>query len=129
MIENGGKEPSFNVDKIIAFEVTSYSAIEYTELQSAGEGFPKSFPKLLTELLTKLVPSYFQDSDRNSIETILQNLVEPKSAKELALIMSCSTRTLKDKYLDKMIQAGAIAMTIPDKPNSNKQKYKLVTDY
>lgn len=121
MIDNGNKEPIFNFDKITAFEVISYSAIKYTDLQDNSEAFPKSFPKL--------IPSYFQEKDMNSIETILKSLGEPKSAKELASIMSCSTRTLKDKYLDKMMQAGVIEMTIPDKPNSNKQKYKLVTDH
>src|SRR5574344_569688 len=124
MIDNGNREPLFNVDKITAFEVISYSAVKYADLQNNAEKFPKSFPKSFT----KLIPSYFQDSDINSIETILNSLVEPKSAKELASIMSCSTRTLKDKYLDKMIKADVIEMTIPDKPNSNKQKYRLVTD-
>lgn len=125
MIDNGNKEPAFNVDKITAFEVISYSAVKYTDLQDNSEAFSKSFPKSFT----KLIPSYFQQSDINSIEIILKSLGEPKSAKELASIMSCSTRTLKDKYLDKMMQAGVIEMTIPDKPNSNIQKYKLVTDH
>ena len=31
-----------------------------------------------------------------------------------------------DKYLDKMLQAEVISMTIPDKPTSRNQKYKLV---
>lgn len=129
MIDNGNKEPVFNVDKITAFEVISFSAIKYTDLQDNSESLPKSLPKSFPKSLTKLIPVYFQDNDSNSIETILKSLDEPKSAKELALIMLCSTRTLKDKYLNKMLQAEVIAMTIPDKPNSNKQKYKLVTDH
>lgn len=32
MVENGGKEPTFNVDKITAFEVISYSAIKHSDL-------------------------------------------------------------------------------------------------
>ncbi len=124
MIENGGKEPLFSVDKITAFEVTSYSAIKYADLQDANEDLPKMFPKIFT----KLIPSCFQGSEVKNIEIILKSLNEPKSAKELASIMSCSTRTLKDKYLDKMLQAEVIVMTIPDKPSSGKQKYKLVTD-
>ncbi len=128
MIENGGKEPIFNIDKITAFEVTSYSALDDTDLQGDNEDFPKIFPKMFPKIFTKLIPSCFQGSEVKNIEIILKSLNEPKSAKELASIMSCSTRTLKDKYLDKMLQAEVIVMTIPDKPSSGKQKYKLVTD-
>ena len=60
--------------------------------------------------------------------TILSNLLEPKSAKELASIVTYSVRTMKDKYLIKMLQAGVITMTILDKPTSSKQKYKLVIE-
>ena len=115
---------TFNVDKITAFEVISYSAIKHTDLQISNESFPKSFPKLLD----KLIPSYFQEKERDIIETILSNLIEPKSAKELASIVVYSVRTMKDKYLIKMLQAGVITMTILDKPTSSKQKYKLVIE-
>ena len=110
MIENGGKEPIFNIDKITAFEVTSYSALDDTDLQGDNEDFPKIFPKMFPKIFTKLIPSCFQGSEVKNIEIILKSLNEPKSAKELASIMSCSTRTLKDKYLDKMLQAEVIVM-------------------
>ena len=51
-----------------------------------------------------------------------------KSAKDLASLVTCSVRTMKDKYLTKMLQTGVITMTILDKPTSSKQKYKLVIE-
>ena len=51
---------TFNVDKITAFEVISYSAIKHVDLQIYNESFPKSFPKLLD----KLIPSHFQEKER-----------------------------------------------------------------
>ena len=128
MVENGGVEPVFNVDKITAFEVISYSAIEYSDSQYDNCEFPKSFPKAFPTSLDKLIPGYFGEEDKNSILLILNSLIEPKSAKELALIMSCSIRTVKDKYLEKMLQSEVIAMTIPDKPTSSRQKYKLIME-
>ncbi|MDM8336920.1 RNA-binding domain-containing protein [Mediterranea massiliensis] len=128
MVENGGVEPVFNVDKITAFEVISYSAIEYSDSQYDNCGLPKSFPKSFPKSLDKLIPGYFGEEDKNSILLILNSLIEPKSAKELALIMSCSIRTVKDKYLEKMLQSEVIAMTIPDKPTSSRQKYKLIME-
>ncbi len=124
MVENGCKEPTFNIDKITAFEVISYSAIEYIDLQSDNKGFSKS----LTKLFTKLIPSYFQEDERNTINNILNQLQEPTSAADIAKILKLEPRTLKNRYFKKMMQAGVIAMTIPDKPNSNKQKYKLVIE-
>ncbi len=128
MVENGGKEPIFNVDKITAFEVISCSAIEYADIQESNGAFPKLFPKSFPKSLAKLMPSYFNKDEKEAIELLLNSLNEPKSAKELASIMTCSTRTLKDKYLDKMLQAGVISMTIPDKPTSRKQQYKLIAE-
>lgn len=125
MVENGGKEPIFNVDKITAFEVISYSAIKHTDLQNNTESLTKSFPKLFPMLFPKLIPAFFQENDAKDIELLLKSLIEPKSTKELASVMSCSTRTVRDKYLDKMLQAGVVAMTIPDKPKSSKQQYKI----
>ena len=118
MIDNGGKEPLFNVDKITAFEVISYSAIEYVDLQGDRAPFTKSF--------TKLIPSCFKEDERDNITCILNLLQEPTSATDIAKVLKLESRTVKNRYLNKMLKAEVISMTIPDKPNSNKQKYKLV---
>lgn len=129
MIENGGKEPTFNVDKITAFEVTSYSAIKYAELQDDSSNTTEQFPKMFTKLFTKLIPSYFQEEEKETIGHILNILQEPTSASEMAKILKLPPRNLKNRYISKMLQAGIITMTIPDKPNSRNQKYKLVEDH
>ena len=118
------KEEINNTSKITAFEVISFSAINNVDLQETNIDFPKSFPKSFP----KLIPAYFKEDEAAVIEDILNNLTEPKTAKELADIMNCTVRTLKDKYLTKMLEASVIVMTIPDKPTSSKQKYKLVMD-
>ena len=51
-----------------------------------------------------------------------------KIREDIAKLTSYSTRTIKDKYLNKMLQAEVVIMTIPDKPTSSKQKYKLKTE-
>ena len=125
IVENGGPEPIFNIDKITAFEVISYSAIKYTDLHEVKSDFPKSFPKSFPKLYDLLIPTYFNEKEKEALELILNSLTTPKSTRELAFILSCSTRTIKDKYLDKLLQAEVIVMTIPDKPTSSKQQYIL----
>lgn len=102
----------------------SYSAIKHADLHDVADDYLKIFPKLID----KLIPAYIQEKDRDIVVAILSALVEPKSAKDLASIASCSVRTIKDKYLDKMLQAEVIIMTIPDKPTSRNQKYKICID-
>ena len=103
----------------------SYSAIKYTDLHEVKSDFPKSFPKSFPKLYDLLIPTYFNEKEKEALELILNSLTTPKSTRELAFILSCSTRTIKDKYLDKLLQAEVIVMTIPDKPTSSKQQYIL----
>ncbi len=126
MIENGGKEPVFNVEKITAFEVISYSAIGNTDLQEDNIDFPKSFPKSFPKLLDRVIPNLFSVEEMERVDLVLRCLVEPKSANEIAELLNCSTRTAKDRYISKLLNAEVIEMTIPDKPTSSKQRYRLV---
>ena len=93
-----------------------------SELQYVAVDFSKLFPKLIDELIS----SHFQEKEKDVVSAILNALTEPKSAKELASIASCSVRTIKDKYLDKILRTGVIDMTIPDKPTSRNQRYRLM---
>ena len=96
------------------------------ELQYVAADFSKLFPKLFPKLIDELIPSHFQEKEKDVVSAIFNALTEPKSAKELASIASCSVRTIKEKYLDKMLQTGVIDMTIPDEPTSRNQRYRLM---
>ncbi|MDP3387580.1 MAG: hypothetical protein Q8S24_10115 [Eubacteriales bacterium] len=49
------------------------------------------------------------------------------STKELMELLGLKHRpTFRDNYLLPALKLGLIEMTIPDKPNSSKQKYKKV---
>jgi predicted HTH transcriptional regulator len=51
------------------------------------------------------------------------------STKELMELLGLKHRpTFRDNYLLPTLKLGYIEMTIPDKPNSSKQKYKKVKD-
>jgi ATP-dependent DNA helicase RecG len=52
----------------------------------------------------------------------------PKSGGEIMEHLGISDRKhLRDAYIHPAIGAGLLAMTLPDKPNSSKQKY-IITD-
>jgi len=57
---------------------------------------------------------------------ILRNCLTDKAIRELMAIVGRSNRTkFRDQVLKPLLEAGLIEMTIPDKPRSSKQKYRL----
>lgn len=124
MVENGGKEPIFNVDKITAFEVICHSAINHSDLQDYKEDLTMTFHRIEA----KLIPEFFNAEEKDELMRIITLLKEPASASFLAKELGYETRNFKIKYMEKMVKAGVVAMTIPDKPKSSKQKYCLVME-
>ena len=52
--------------------------------------------------------------------------MEDKGITDLMLVLRRSNRTkFRDQVLNPLIEAGLIEMTIPDKPRSSNQKYRL----
>lgn len=125
MLDNGGQEPRFDVSKITAFEVTSYSATHTADYQGDSLISKEEFSKLFTKIFTKLIPSYFPSKEEENLTILIRNLVEPRKASELSTLLGLTDRTLRNRYLTKMIQAGVVEQTIPDKPTSRNQRYKL----
>lgn len=54
---------------------------------------------------------------------IIRFCAEPKSTKEITEYLGFKERKSTAKHLKNLLQSGRLAMTIPDKPNSSKQKY------
>lgn len=71
---------------------------------------------------------YLNFSVREQVERLMMALVnETLSAKELLVRLGLKHRpTFSDNYLRPALELGLIEMTVPDKPNSNKQKYRAV---
>ena len=59
----------------------------------------------------------------NVVDSILQYCLEPKGLQEITKFLGFKNRKSTVNYLKPLIISGRIAMTIPDKPNSSKQKY------
>ena len=56
----------------------------------------------------------------------LLRAIEEVSAQDMLKgIEDVSYKHLRRKYLDKLLEMGAVMMTMPDKPTSKKQKYIL----
>jgi predicted transcriptional regulator len=60
------------------------------------------------------------------VEGLIKNIDKELSLKELLNKMNLKDRKyFRTAYLQKAIEEGFIELTIPDKPNSSKQKYSL----
>ena len=125
MLDNGGTEPHFDITKITAFEVTSYSALEVLDSQGESMVSEDDFTKIFTKIFTKLVPEYFPTKEEKNLSVLIRRLVAPQKASELSVLLGITDRTLRNRYLTKMLQAGVIELTIPEKPTSRNQRYRL----
>ena len=56
---------------------------------------------------------------------LLRAMEEVSAQNMLEGIESVSYKHLRRKYLDRLLEMGAVVMTIPEKPTSSKQKYIL----
>ena len=80
---------------------------------------------------TKSAPSHHQDGTKSileleNIDKLLIFCKEDRTLIEILSYMHVSDRTkFRKKYIYPLLEAGAIRMTIPDKPNSRNQKYQL----
>ncbi|MDY5858694.1 MAG: ATP-binding protein [Porphyromonas sp.] len=125
MLDNGGEEPRFDITKITAFEVLSYSAMKMPDNQRKVLRSEAELSQLLTKIFTKLVPDYFPSKEEENLSVLIRSLIEPQKATDLSALLGLTDRTLRNRYLAKMLRAGVIELTIPDKPTSRNQRYRL----
>lgn len=125
MLDNGGEEPRFDITKITAFEVLSYSAMKIPDNQRKVLRSEAELSQLLTKIFTKLVPDYFPSKEEENLSVLIRSLIEPQKATDLSALLGLTDRTLRNRYLAKMLRAGVIELTIPDKPTSRNQRYRL----
>jgi len=81
---------------------------------------------------TKSAPSRHQVGTKSALRKInnIENLIiycsEIRSVVDMLTFMGLSDRTkFRNKYINPLLKAGILEMTIPDKPNSQNQKYRL----
>jgi len=85
---------------------------------SAGEVCPKSVPSL-SQVCPKSVPS-------SLFFALLDIAREPVSIEDLMKVAGQTNRTrFRKTVLRPLLDANILAMTIPDKPKSSKQRYRL----
>ncbi|MFV0346795.1 MAG: Fic family protein [Bacteroidales bacterium] len=82
-----------------------------------------------SKILTEQVPSKYRASTEQVPEQVLELLSvmrEEHSRTELMEALGLSHREhFRANYINKALSLGVIELTIPDKPNSSKQKYRL----
>lgn len=107
--DNGNPEAEFTVNKITAFEVTVRPTMSLNLVTDQEK---------VTKLETKM---------SETVNDILAFCSTPRSMTEIMEHIGLKHRyNVKHRYIDPLIEAGFIEMTIPDKPNSRSQKYKRV---
>ena len=65
-----------------------------------------------------------QDEPQDTLQAVLDFCITEKSKREICAHIGYRNLTyFTRKYLNPLLETGQLEMTIPDKPNSRKQKY------
>jgi ATP-dependent DNA helicase RecG len=115
MKENGSPPPQFETDE----DRTSF-LIRLPVHERAAQGLAGEVtPQVTEEVGTKLALS------RHQVE-VMRNCLESKAITDLMTIAGRADRTkFRDQVLNPLLEEGLVEMTIPDKPRSSKQRYRL----
>ena len=109
--KNGSPEPLFHTDKDRSFFLVEFPI----------------HPVFMEDLKQKDTPELRTMSglSRNQVK-ILYKVKEDQGITELMAVIGRKNRTkFRDQVLRPLINTGLVEMTIPDKPRSSKQKYRL----
>ncbi len=82
---------------------------------------------ILQMILDAILSSDASAQDTAQVKRFIQNMEQKEySLTELMALLDLSHRaTFQKNYLNPALEAGVIERTLPDKPKSPKQKYKL----
>jgi len=112
MAENGSPKPHFEFDE------------EHTYFQVTLPIHEASQKKGIENILTLQAGTKLGLSE-DQVQ-ILRESVEPRAIKELMELSKRTNRTkYRDQVLNPLLEKGYLEPTIPDKPTSSKQKYRL----
>jgi len=89
-----------------------------------GENVPVEPPNVPVNVPVKDQNVPVRTSNKSDIEErILVFCSEPKGIMEIAGLLGYGDKRTVRKYINPLLETGRLAMTVPDKPNSSKQKY------
>ena len=113
-------------------QIEYYAALSEADKASDATGFIEFMLKALLSAMQEVVmaPSRHQVGTKSVLNSdqrhVLDNIMGEMSLKELMTLLKRTDRTkFKDQILNPLIKAGLVEPTIPDKPTSSKQKYRL----
>lgn len=86
------------------------------DLGRQTEGIPPVIPPVVPPVDDQII-------EKGIAEKILDFCAEAKGIREIMDYLGYKDKKTVRRYLNPLIEQGRIAMTIPEKPNSSKQKY------
>ena len=123
MRNNGCPLPTFDVAMLTVFHANCYPAFALND-EEVRESWLS--PPQHAALFAKLVPSIFPKDKIPTLERIIEKLQTPQKAADLAETVKMEVRSFRYHYLTKLLEAGILSPTQPDKLRSSKQQYKLM---
>ncbi|MCC7168810.1 MAG: hypothetical protein IT459_00040 [Planctomycetes bacterium] len=107
----------------------AYGIAEPTFTEGSG-AVTVTFKAEIVAAVTNLVPGRHQVGTKSALSPnqveVLELAVDPRALAELMIPSGRTDRTkFRDQVVAPLLQAGLLEMTIPDKPRSSKQRYRI----
>lgn len=120
LAESGLPDPAYQIESFML-----RCTVKAADVGNVGEDPGKERARLVPDSSSRQVPDMYPASTRQVV-AIFHAEKHDMSRAELQKALKLSDREhFSNEYLQPAIAAGLIEMTIPDKPRSNKQKYRL----
>ena len=129
MAENGSPAPEFDTDEDRTYFLIRLPVHAGAKVPLGGKATPQVGTKLnaeVPEMLPRKLPRKYHGSTTEV--QLLKVLSGEMTRQQLQVALKLKNdEHFRKSYLLPALEAGLIEMTIPDKPKSSKQKYRLTT--
>lgn len=115
-----------SISELLSQDVSQDTNLDFSELQILSQDMSQDMSQDVSQDVEKILMDWLNTNSTKRVWSILKLAVEPSEMRQLQeAVRETNKRRFVLKYIKPLISIGWLEMTIPDKPTSKLQKYRL----
>ena len=107
-------------------QVQTKSGLSREQGATQVEGMAQEDPKIFSNSTLQRLGNILETVTAQVTAQVVWHCRVPRTAREIMVLLGLKhLKTFRTNYLQPLLDAGWLEMTVPDKPRSSKQKYRL----